>query len=382
VTEAYIVAARRTPILKAWGRAAALRVDDLAAPVLRAAVADAGIAPEDVDDVFLGNAAGPGGNPARLSALAAGFPVEVPGVTVDRQCGAGLEAIALAADRIAAGRARIVLAGGVESASTAPWRLEPPRVPGQAPRLAARARFTPEAFGDPDMGPAAETLARRFGVARDRQDAFALLSHRRAAALRGLGGFAAEIVPLPVAAADDGIREDTSLAALARLPPAFEEGGTVTAGNAARINDGAAAVAIVSADVWRGLGRPPALRWLDHVAAGVDPAMPAMGPVPAVRRLKARHQEAAGRVEFTEAFAAQMVACLDVLAIDPTIVNPGGGALALGHPWGASGAVLLVRLFADLCRGVEGGPPAVEHAIATLGIGGGIGLAALIERAA
>ncbi len=382
MTSVYIIAARRTPILKAFGQAARLHVEDLAAPVLAAALKDAGLPVEAVDEVVLGNAAGPGGNPARLALLAAGWPVSVPGLTVDRQCGAGLEALAVAADRIAAGRARVVVAGGVESPSTAPLRFDPPAAPGAAPVPRPRARFAPEVLGDPDMGPAADELARRSGIGRARQDAFALASHRRASAHRDRGGFRREIVPLGSLAADDGIRDDTSLAALARLPPAFAPDGTVTAGNACRVNDGAAAAVLVAEPVWHELGRPPALLWRDHVAAGVDPRLPGFGPVPAVRRLTDRMPIPFGRVEFTEAFAGQVLACLDALGIDPDIVNPGGGAIALGHPWGASGAVLVVRLFSDLCHPVAGGPPPVEAALATLGIGGGLGLAVLLERRA
>lgn len=389
--EAIVVAARRTPIGRAGGMFRNQPVESLAAPVIRAVLADAGIAAGDVDEVILGNAAGPGGNPARVSALAAGLPVEVPGVTVDRQCGSGLEAIVLAARLIEAGAAEVVVAGGTESASTAPWRLERPQSPTGVPRAYARARFAPASIGDPEMGVAAETVAREAGIGRERQDAYALNSHRKAVAAEAAGRFAAEIVPLTVGdraaplARDECPRPDTSLAKLAALPPAFVAGGTVTAGNCCPVNDGAAAVVLVSAKRFEAAGMMRGLRLVNAATAGCDPNRLGLGPVPAVRRLLACARlgiDAINRVEFNEAFAAQVLACLDALSIPERKVCVDGGAIALGHPFGASGAILVVRLFSQLVReaGDLRAPP--RTGLATLGIGGGMGIAALFERVA
>lgn len=389
--EAIVVAARRTPIGRAGRMFRDLPVEALAAPVIRAVLADAGIAGSDVDEVILGNAAGPGGNPARLSALAAGLPFEVPGVTVDRQCGSGLEAIVLAARLIEAGAADVVIAGGVESASTAPWRLERPQTPMGVPRAYARARFAPAAIGDPEMGVAAETVAREAGIGRERQDAYALNSHRKALAADSAGHFRAEIVPLTVGdrtepiARDECPRPDTSLERLAALPPAFVAGGTVTAGNCCPVNDGAAAVILVSAKRFAAGGMTRGLRFVDAAAAGCDPNRLGLGPVPAVGKLLTRAGlgiDAIDRVEFNEAFAAQVLACLDALGIPEVKVCVDGGAIALGHPFGASGAILVVRLFSQLVREMGTTPEPPRSGLATLGIGGGMGIAALFERVA
>jgi len=378
---AVIVAARRTPIGRIGGSLRDLPVEDLTAPVIRAVLADAGLEPGEVDDVLLGNAVGPGGNVARLSALAAGLPVAVPGVTVDRQCGSGLEAVNMAARLIEAGAGEVYLAGGVESTSTAPWRVEKPATPWRTPRFYDRARFAPDSVGDPEMGVAAENVARAWGITRERQDAFALASHRKAVAAQASGRFAREIVPLnlPVGRVidrDECPRPDTSAEKLARLPAVFVPGGTVTAGNACPVNDGAAVVAVVSERRFAALAGARGLLVADSAAAGVDPTLLGTGPIPAVRRLLARHPgldlDGIDLVEFNEAFAAQVLACLDTLGIPEDKVSVGGGALALGHPYGASGAVLVTRLFSELAPGQRG--------LATLGIGGGLGLATLLER--
>lgn len=377
---AVIVAARRTPIGRIGGLLRDFPVEDLAAPVIRAVLADAGLDGAEVDEVILGNAVGPGGNVARLSALAAGLPVGVPGVTVDRQCGSGLEAVNHAARLIESGACTVCLAGGVESTSTAPWRMAPPDGPHGLPRPYARARFAPDSVGDPDMGVAAENVAQAFAVTRDRQDAYALTSHRRAVAAQAAGRFAREIVPLGLADGravdrDECPRPDTSLERLARLKPVFVEGGTVTAGNACPVNDGAAVVALVSEERFRSLGLSRGLVVVDSTSAGVEPALLGTGPIPAVGKLLSRNPalrlEDVAQVEFNEAFASQVLACLDTLGLDPVRVCPNGGALALGHPYGASGAVLVTRLFSDLSPGGLG--------LATLGIGGGLGLATLVE---
>lgn len=382
-----IIAARRTPIGRLGGVLRHLSVEALAAPVMNAVLADAGLEADAVDDVILGNAAGPGGNPARLAALAAGFPISVPGVTVDRQCGSGLEAINLAARLITAGAGDVYIAGGVESASTAPWRVERPASLYHTPRIYQRARFAPDSIGDPDMGIAAEEVGRQYGISRERQDRYALGSHLKAVAAQRSGRFDGEIVPVPDLAGghvqrDECPRADTSMARLAQLAPAFVEGGRVTAGNACPINDGAAAVVIVSAARFRAMGARAGLRVVDSAAAGVDPRLLGTGPIASTRALFARRQgltmEAVDLVEFNEAFAAQVLACLDSLEIAETKVNVGGGAIALGHPFGASGAILIVRLFTEMVRGA-GSSTDATMALATLGIAGGLGISTLLE---
>ncbi|HYH21332.1 MAG TPA: thiolase family protein [Azospirillum sp.] len=382
---AVIVAARRTPVGRIGGILREMAVERLAAPVIRAVLADAGLDPAEVDDVILGNAVGPGGNVARLSALAAGLPVHVPGVTVDRQCGSGLEAINQAARLIEAGAGEVYLAGGVESTSTAPWRIAKPAGVYRTPRFYDRARMAPDEVGDPEMGVAAENVARAFGITRERQDLYALNSHHKAVASQATGRFAREIVPLDLpgggmAEHDECPRADTSPEKLARLKPVFVEGGTVTAGNACPVNDGAAVVAVVSERRFRQLGLSAGLLVVDSTAAGVDPNLLGTGPVPAVRRLLARnpalHLDAVDLVEFNEAFASQVLACLDTLGIAEERVSVGGGALALGHPYGASGAILVTRLFSEMTAP----DAAARRGLATLGIGGGLGLATLLER--
>lgn len=376
-----IVAARRSPISTRGMRFASITADQLAAPVIRECLADAarstGSLPS-VGDVVLGNCMGPGGNIARLSALAAGLDVTVPGMTIDRQCGSGLSAIITAGDAIRAGDDRLQLAGGAESASTAPLRLA-------AGIAYARAPFAPTGFPDPEMGPAAQSLALRYGIGRDRQDAYAARSHRLAVAQRDRGGFDDEIVEI------DGVRFDDSVRAkmpdmLHRFPALYpaatgETEGTVTAGNSCRISDGAAIVAMVPRSA---RGDAPGLALLAHATVGCDPAFPGIGPVAAVTRVLAEAGvtlEDIVAFEIVEAFAAQTLAVLQLLGLaqDDFVdsrVCAGGGALALGHPWGASGAVSVGRLFSRLVRE---NAPAGSLGIATAAVGGGMGVAALFE---
>ncbi|MFL6101306.1 MAG: thiolase family protein [Actinomycetales bacterium] len=367
-----VVAARRTAVATVGRGFADVAVDELAAPVLQALLTDLGPRRPQVDDVVLGNCTGPGGDVARVAALRAGLGVDVPGVTVDRQCGSGLEAIRLGAALVASGTARLVLAGGAESASTSP--------------RPQRARFAPEPYADPDMGPAAETLAGRLGISRERQDAYAARSHRLALAARARGTYSDEIVPVADLDEDDRPRSSLTVAKLASFRPAFAVRGTVTAGNSCGINDGAAAVAIVSERV-RATLHIPGLAVLASAVAGVDPALPGLGPVPAVAEAldrAGRSIQEVDQLEITEAFAAQVLACTDAWGLDPlaetpdigaTHVCPDGGAIALGHPWGASGALLVVRLFASMVR--ASGP---RIGLATCAVGGGQGVAMVWER--
>jgi acetyl-CoA C-acetyltransferase len=380
-----IITARRTPVCRANGALKTLHAHELLAPVLRSLLADAGAAPESVADVVIGNAVGGGGNVARLAALEAGLPVSVPGVTVDRQCGSGLDAIALASRLVAAGGSGLYLAGGVESISTAPLRAR--RDSGGAPEFFARAQFAPLGLGDPDMGVAAENVAARFGISRERQDELALRSHRRALASAAAGFFDAEIVPLPgvcgpdgsrTVSADDGPRRGLTAAVLARFPPVFAAGGTVTAGNSCFDADGAAAVVITSVERARELGATDGLLVRGTDTAGVDPQLLGIGAAAAAEGLLDRCGVAAaelGLVEFNEAFASQTLACLDRLGIPPERANLDGGALALGHAYGASGAVLVTRLLAQARRN----PAEGQLALALISIAGGMGTAALLE---
>ncbi|MFC8797577.1 thiolase family protein [Promicromonospora sp. NPDC057138] len=369
--DAVIVAARRTPIGTRGRALASLNVEQLAAPVIRAARADAEAAAGrrlDVADVVLGNCMGPGGNPARVAALAAGLGIEVTGATVDRQCGSGLAAVLDAATAIRAGDDRPRIAGGVESASTAPARS----VDGVR---YDRAPFTPQGWPDPDMVQAAQDLAATDGISRERQDAHAARSHRRARAARDAGRFAAELVPVAGLAADDSIGVAERL--LSRLPVLFA-GGTLTAGTATRISDGAAAVAVVPR---RLAGRAPGLAVRGHAVVGCDPALPGVGAAPAVRAALDSAGADVGDIaafEIVEAFASQSLAVLGRLGLDDDDprVCADGGALALGHPWGASGAISVVRLFGRLVRA---GAPAGTLGVAAASVGGGMGVAAVVE---
>ena len=367
-----VVAALRSPIGTAGGTLASVQAADLAAPVL-AAVAAAVALP--VRDVVLGNCTGPGGDVARVAALSAGLPVDVPGLTVDRQCGSGLAAVDVAAALVRSGGG-LVLAGGVESASTAPLRFWP----GEPPVRYERAPFAPARLGDPEMGQAADVLAEKAGITRERQDAYAARSHALAATTRDAGGFDAEVVPVAGVRRDERPRTGLTAERLARLRPAFraaEEGGTVTAGNSCGINDGAAVVAMVDADTHRRLG-VPGLRVLATATAGVDPNLPGLGIVPAAREALSRAGlgvDDLDVVELNEAFAGQVLACCDALSLDPARVCVEGGALALGHPWGASGAVLVVRLFSQLVRADRG-----RYGLAAIAVGGGQGVAMVVER--
>ncbi|MDP9887721.1 thiolase family protein [Pseudarthrobacter enclensis] len=375
-----IIAARRTPVCPVNGALRSLRAHELLAPVLAALVADLALDPDSVADVVIGNAVGGGGNVARLALLEAGLPVSVPGITVDRQCGSGLDAIVLASRLVAAGGSPLYLAGGVESTSTAPLRAH--RKDDGGPEFYRRAQFVPHSFGDPDMGVAAETVAAEYGVGRERQDDFALASHRKALAATREGYFAGELVPLETPAgtvtSDGGPRRGLTAAVMARFPAAFVPGGTVTAGNSCFDADAASAVVITSLARARELGVPDAMLVLGTATSGVAPQLLGIGAVPAAAEVLATAGVAADEldlVEFNEAFASQTLACLDQLEIDPERANLDGGALALGHAYGASGAVLVTRLLAQARR--MGTPGALG--LAMISMAGGMGTAALLQ---
>ncbi|HET9129093.1 MAG TPA: thiolase family protein, partial [Propionibacteriaceae bacterium] len=304
-------------------------------------------------------------------ALAAGLPEETPALTVDRQCASGLAAIEVGVRLVAADHWP-VLAGGVESASTAPWRYWPPTHPDAAPLRYERAPFAPDEERDPDMGLAADLLAEEHGIGRRRQDEYTARSHRLAWEAARSGAFAGEIVPVAGLDHDERVRDGMTAARLARLPAAFRAGGTVTAGNSCGINDGSAVVALAP-----GSAGLPGLRVLATASAGVDPRRPGIAVLPALRLALERAGLAASDldvIEVNEAFAGQALACYDELGIDPERVCRQGGALALGHPWGASGAVLVVRLFSQLVRQGRG-----RYGAAAIAAGGGQGTALVVE---
>jgi 3-oxoadipyl-CoA thiolase len=395
--DAYLIDAVRTPIGRYAGALATVRPDDLAAHVLTAAIERNGIDPAKIDEVVLGatNQAGEDNrNIARMAALIAGLPVEVPGVTVNRLCASGLEAVNQAARMVRLGDAELVLAGGVESMTRAPLvalksERAFPRGPVEQVDTTIGWRFInprlAERHSTESMGETAENVAARYGIAREDQDEFALRSHERACAARAAGTFARELAPLTVPMrrsdpvlvdADEGPRPDTTLDRLAALKPVFRAGGSVTAGNASQINDGAACVVVGSKEAADALGRKPLARVVAIQAVGVDPAYMGIGPITAVRgALKRAGLSIADidLVELNEAFAAQALACARELEIPPERLNVNGGAIALGHPLGASGARLIGTLAHELQA--RGG----RYGVATLCIGVGQGLATVIE---
>ncbi len=358
----WIVAARRTAVMPQGGAFRSLNIHDLAAPVIRACLADAGLQPEDADELILANALGAGGNPARLAALAAGLPQDVAGLTLDRQCAGGLDAILLARAMVVSGQARVVIAGGAESHSRRPIRLAKDPEGGPA-RAYDRPPFTPWPDRDPDLHAAAAALADRLGLTRAAQDAWAVASHAKALSARSR--LRDETVAL-LGQADDGFTRALTPALAARARPLV---GTITPANAA-ISADAAAFVIVSRDP---IGPRP-LRLLGGVTRGAAPDEPGLAPLSAIAAaLQATGSRADGlaQAEVMEAYAAQALACVAGAGLDPQVVNPGGGGLARGHPIGASGAILAVRLFHDLRQG---------RGLAAIAAAGGIGTALVVER--
>ncbi len=395
--EAWIIDAVRTPIGRYGGALAAVRPDDLAALVIRAIVQRNGLDGALVEDVILGcaNQAGEDNrNVARMAALLAGLPVEVAGLTVNRLCGSGLQAVNSAAHAIGAGDGEVFIAGGVESMSRAPYvMLKPEGAYDRGPRALEDStlgwRFVnprmQELYPPISLGETAERVAERYQVSRERQDAFALESQRRAAAAIEAGRFAGQLIPVEVPGRKGAVTvvdrdehpRETSLEALAALRPAFAKGGTVTAGNSSGINDGASALLVVEAGRARAIGLQPMARVVATAVAGVHPDVMGMGPVPAVRKALARAGLGVADldvIEINEAFASQSVACADELGLDMARVNPNGGAIALGHPLGASGARLMTMLVHELRR--TGG----RFGVATMCIGVGQGIATIVER--
>lgn len=394
--EAFLVGGVRTPVGRYGGGLATVRPDDLAALVLEAAVARAGVDPASLDEVILGcvNQAGEDNrNIARMAMLLAGVPDAVPAVTVNRLCASGLTAISMAAQSVRNGDADLVVAGGVESMSRAPWVLAKPEKPfakpGELADTSIGARFVNprmKAGAVFSMPETAEKVAAREGISRTDSDSFALRSHELAVAAIDTGRFRDEIIPVPVAGrrgettfvdTDEGPRRGSTAEALAGLRPIVKPGGIVTAGNSSSLNDGASAVVVASGEAVERYGLKPRARIVASQAAGVAPEVMGIGPVPATRKVLAKagwSLDDVGAIELNEAFAAQSLACMRLLGMDAGTVNNDGGAISLGHPLGSSGSRIVVTLLGRMER--ESAP----RGLATMCVGLGQGVAMLLER--
>jgi acetyl-CoA acyltransferase len=386
---AYILAVFRTPGCKAKkGKLKDVRPDDLAAAAIRGLLDKTGIDPLTVEDIYMGCAfpeGEQGMNIGKMAGMKAGMPYQVPGQTVNRWCSSGLQTISMAAERIMAGFADCILAGGAESMSL---------VPMGGNKFSANPGLMaswPESFAN--MGITAELVAEKYGISRGDQDAFAVESHRKAAAAIKEGKFFAEIIPVEVERSaivngklkkgkemvtiDDGVREDTTLEGLAKLKPPFRLNGTVTAGNSSQMTDGAAVALVVSEEYLKKTGKSPLARYLSFSVKGVPPELMGVGPVeaiPAAIKLAGLKQEDLGRIELNEAFASQSLACMRTLGIDPSRVNVNGGAIALGHPLGCTGAKLTATLLHEMQRSN------IRYGMVSMCIGGGMGAAGLFEK--
>jgi 3-oxoadipyl-CoA thiolase len=396
--QAFLIGGRRTPVGRYGGALASVRPDDLAAIAIKQVVVDAGIDPHDVDEVILGNANGAGEenrNVARMAWLLAGFGDTVPGITVNRLCASGLSAITMASHMIKAGAADLVVAGGVESMSRAPWVMEKPTTayakPGEIFDTSIGWRFTNPTFKKIDkmtlsMPETAEEVARVDGITREDADAFAVASHDKAIAAIKAGHFDQEIIPVTVKGrkgtetvvdTDEGPRPGTTMETLAGLRPVVTHGSVVTAGNSSSLNDGASAILVASEAAVKKYGLTPRARIVDGASAGVAPQVMGLGPVPATQKVLERTGwgiDDLGAVELNEAFATQSLACIQRLGLDPAVVNRYGGAIALGHPLGSSGSRLVVTLLGRMER--EG----ATRGLATMCVGVGQGSALLVEQ--
>jgi acetyl-CoA C-acetyltransferase len=393
MAEAYLVGSARTPVGRYGGVLSSIRADDLAALVVRETIARAGIEPESIDEIILGaaNQAGEDNrNVARMSVLIAGLPDSIPGITVNRLCASGLSAITMAAQAIRSGDADVIVAGGVESMTRAPWvQAKPEKAFGKPgaqfdtsigwrfvnPVIAARDKAT---FSMPET---AEEVARVFGVSREDADEFALTSHRRAIAAIDEGRFDAEIVGVPTRAGtvlvDEGPRRDTSVEILAGLRPVVAGGSVVTAGNSSSLNDGASAIVVASGEAVERYGLRPSGRVVVGASAGVAPEIMGIGPVPATRKALARSGLTVGdlgAIELNEAFATQSLAVMRALGLDVERTNRDGGAIALGHPLGSSGSRLVVTLLNRMAR------EDARYGLATMCVGVGQGSALIVEK--
>ena len=392
IKEAVIISATRTPVGKFLGALKSFKATDLGAIVVREAVKRAGVAPQDVDEVIMGCViqAGLGQNPARQAALRGGLPDTVSAVTVNKVCGSGLKAVMMAAQGVQLGDTEIVVAGGMESMSNAPYLLPKAR---EGYRLGHGSIVDTVindglwcAFDDQHMGCTGEVVSERFNVSRQEQDEYSLNSHRKAAAAIKAGKFKEEIVPVEVRQkkgaalvfdTDEPVREDTSLEALGKLKPAFKEGGTVTAGNAPGVNDGASALVVTSAERAQSLGIEPLARIVGQATSGVEPKLVMMAPVEAIRKLLQKtgwSLKDVDLIELNEAFAVQAVAITGELGLDPEKLNVNGGAVALGHAIGQSGSRILTTMLYEMKR------RDAHRGIAALCLGGGNAVALAVER--
>jgi acetyl-CoA C-acetyltransferase len=385
--DAVIVSAVRTAIGRQGGALAAIPVHVLGAEVIKEAVKRANIDPEMIDDVLMGNVLSGGGNIARLTALQTGLSLNLPGITVDRQCGSGINAITLAAQAIRAGDGDIYIAGGTESMSRAPYLMDRPEKPYSAsPPSFRKSQLSPKEIGDPPMGITAENLVEKYQITREEQDEFACISQQRMKTAMEEGRFEEQIVPISIPVkkseplifkTDEHPRPQTTIEALSKLAPAFLKDGTVTAGNSSGLNDAAAALVIMSREKAEELNQTPLAVIRAYSVAGVDPNIMGIGPVPAVKKVMEKSGltvEEMDIIEINEAFAAQVLACNRELNMDLEKVNVNGGAIAHGHPLGATGAILATKAVYELKRSNG------RYALITACIGGGQGIAAIIEK--
>jgi 3-oxoadipyl-CoA thiolase len=385
--DAYIVAGVRTPIGRYGGKLANVRPDDLAAITIREAIRRANLANDHIDEVVFGGANQAGEdnrNVARMATLLAGLPDTIPGMTVNRLCASSLSAVVTARQMISCGDANVVIAGGVESMTRAPWVMEKPSrawaKPGAAFDTSIGWRFPNPRFDSSttlSMPETAEKVARQWGLTREELDEFALQSHQNAVAAIAAGKFVDEIVAVGDMSVDESPRSDTSMETLSALRPIHGPGGLITAGNASSLNDGAAALVVASAEYIEQHGITPRARIVASASAGVDPSIMGIGPVPATLKALAKAgwtAEDLDAVELNEAFASQSIACIRDLHLDPAIVNSDGGAIALGHPLGASGARILLTLLGRMER------TGARRGLATMCVGVGQGVAVLVER--
>lgn len=385
--EAVIVSAVRTAIGKQGGALASVPPHIFGAEVIKEAMKRVNVTPEMVEDVILGNVLSGGGNIARLTALQTGLSIELPGLTIDRQCGSGINAVMLAAQAILAGDGDVYVAGGVESMSRAPYLMDRPEKPySTVPPRIRKSQLSPTAIGDPPMGLTAENLAKKYEISREEQDDFSASSQQKMKRAIDEGRFIEQIVPIDIPirkgnpvvfSQDEHPRPQSTKEVLAKLPPAFLDAGSVTAGNSSGLNDAAAALVVMSREKAEELGIKPLAIIKAHAVAGVNPAIMGIGPVPATRKVMEKSGLSLDEmdiIEINEAFAAQVIACDRELNMDLEKVNVNGGAIAHGHPLGATGAILLTKAVYELER-IKG-----RYALITACIGGGQGIAAIIER--
>lgn len=385
--EAVIVSAVRTPIAKMRGALTSLHPSIYGAAVMNEALDRAQVKGEDVEEVIFGNCLAGGGNMARLTLLEAGLPHSVAGLTIDRQCGSGINSVALAAESIMVGTSDIVVAGGTESMTLSPHLLSPAvRAFDRNPPQFTKRKLSPDRIGDPPMGITAENLVEKYNISRAEQDEFALRSQQRMGVAMNEGRFAEQILPIKMKGRkgeeivfdqDEHPRPDVNIESLKKLPPAFKQGGSVTAGNSSGVNDGAAALVLMSAEEAKKRGLEPLATVKSWAVAGVDPNIMGIGPVPATQKLLKRTGMSISDfdlIELNEAFAGQVLACDRELHLDMAKVNVNGGAIAHGHPIAATGGILVTKMAYELKR------QNAQRGLITACIGGGQGIALVIER--